>query len=82
MGRGKFKGKPTGHRQFSTPEQMRKIGPFFLKKKTFKLWVSFIFFIGSIWTHFTENLIILLLISMYLLCLKDFFFKKNLIPVV
>lgn len=22
MGRGKFKGKPTGHRQFSTPEQM------------------------------------------------------------
>ncbi|XP_057797549.1 uncharacterized protein LOC131013473 isoform X2 [Salvia miltiorrhiza] len=22
MGRGKFKGKPTGHRQFSTPEEM------------------------------------------------------------
>jgi hypothetical protein len=24
MGRGKFKGKPTGQRHFSTPEQMRK----------------------------------------------------------
>lgn len=24
MGRGKFKGKPTGRRQFSTPEEMRK----------------------------------------------------------
>lgn len=23
MGRGKFKGKPTGRRQFSTPEEMR-----------------------------------------------------------
>ncbi|KAJ6377237.1 hypothetical protein OIU76_026247 [Salix suchowensis] len=27
MGRGKFKGKPTGQRHFSTPEQMRKILP-------------------------------------------------------
>lgn len=24
MGRGKFKGKPTGRRQFSTPEEMGK----------------------------------------------------------
>ena len=24
MGRGKYKSKPTGHRQFSTPEEMRK----------------------------------------------------------
>ncbi|KAB2032517.1 hypothetical protein ES319_D05G380000v1 [Gossypium barbadense] len=23
MGRGKFKGKPTGHRHFSTPEELR-----------------------------------------------------------
>jgi hypothetical protein len=35
MGRGKFKGKPTGQRHFSTPEQMRKIVFFFFffKKK-------------------------------------------------
>lgn len=25
MGRGKFKGKPTGRRQFSTPEEMSKL---------------------------------------------------------
>ncbi|KAK1275837.1 hypothetical protein QJS04_geneDACA010960 [Acorus gramineus] len=25
MGRGKFKGKPTGRRQFSTPEEMQRL---------------------------------------------------------
>ncbi|OMO74907.1 Casein kinase substrate, phosphoprotein PP28 [Corchorus capsularis] len=25
MGRGKFKGKPTGHRHFSTPEELQRL---------------------------------------------------------
>ncbi|KAK2638897.1 hypothetical protein Ddye_026692 [Dipteronia dyeriana] len=33
MGRGKFKGKPTGHRHFSTPEELRN--DFFINLKKF-----------------------------------------------